>query len=100
MLPDIEDEATGRIGPGGTEIHVLDENWEALNVYLTCQHPMAVGMGGASQLPLAAQEVRAALELSGMSRKRWPAQAELIFDFGRHCAKARNDRNATAGKAR
>jgi len=94
------DAATGRMRPGEKEIHVLEENWEGLMVFQCCQMAITSGMNGIKWLGVSALEVRAALELRGIPRKRWPELHDVIRDFSSHVAGFRNATAASEGRAK
>lgn len=68
------------------EVGVMRCNWETVDVYLSVQPEIAVGMGGAAPIGIAAREVHAALLIRAVPRKLWRRVSDgvrIMFDEAR-----------------
>lgn len=68
------------------EVGVMRCNWETVDVYLSVQPEIAVGMGGAAPIGIAAREVLAALLIRAVPRKLWRRVSDgvrIMFDEAR-----------------
>jgi hypothetical protein len=71
---------------------VLDENWEAVHVFLLCTQGWAVSLAGAHALGLSALEVDAACRLRRVPMKQRPTVSEQVMEMGRVAAEELNRR--------
>jgi hypothetical protein len=72
-----------------SEVGVMRCNWETVDVYLSVQPEIAVGMGGAAPIGIAAREVHAALLIRSVPRKLWRRVSDgvrIMFDEARASA--------------
>jgi L-fucose isomerase-like protein len=80
---------------GDAEIEVLEENWEAVQVFTRCRQDYAASMTGAFALGLNAREVEAACRLAGVALERWPEVSEHVMHMGCIAATELNKRKAS-----
>lgn len=71
------------------EVEVLACNWETVDVFLRCQQTIASGMS-ACFLGISCSEVRAALELGEVPRRRWRRISAGVQQMGRIAASVLN----------
>lgn len=71
------------------ELDVLEENWEAVSVFLHCQQTWVVGMGTFA-IGISAQEVRAAAD--GLAISLSAERFGYVIEMGRIAAEALNGR--------
>ena len=74
------------------EIEVLEENWDAVQVFSRCRQHYAVGMAGAFALGFHAQEIESACRLAGIAPDRWPEVSEQVHHMAGVAATALNQR--------
>lgn len=75
-------------------VRVLACNWQSVEIFRRCQQTVA-GMSGVCT-GFAAQEVRAALELLGISRRRWPSLFDDVLYMGSVAANEINRKTSPA----
>lgn len=75
-------------------VKVLACNWTAVRVFRRCQQSIA-GLSGVC-MGFSAQEVRAALELLGIRRKRWPSVFDDVLYMGSVAANTMNRKTSPA----
>lgn len=71
---------------------MLEENWEAVQVFRFCRQCWLGGFGGAYALGFSALELDAACRLAGIEESRLPLIAEQVRDMGDVAANALNER--------
>lgn len=76
------------------EIEVLEENWDAVQVFLRCTQLYSTSMAGACALGLTAMEIEAACRLCTVPRSTWPEVSMDVLHMGRIAAEALNRRQA------
>lgn len=75
-------------------MEVLEENWQAVHVFMLCKQSWAVGLAGAFALGITALEIDAACRLKRVSSNRWPKTSEYVDEMGRIAAEELNKRKA------
>lgn len=78
---------------GALEVEVLEENWDAVQVFTRCRQDYAAGMTGAFALGLNAREIEAGCRLAGIAPQRWPEVSEHVLHMGGVAAAELNQRN-------
>ena len=81
--------------PEGTrvlEVEVLDENWDAVQVFIRCRQEYVAGMNGAFAIGFNAREVEAGCRLAGVRRARWPEISEDVLAMAGVAAEVLNAR--------
>jgi hypothetical protein len=71
---------------------VLEENWDAVQVFQRCSQQYAVGLRGATALGFSAAEVVSACRLYRLATRRWPEISDQVFEMSRIAARVFNDR--------
>lgn len=81
--PDLED---------STEVEVLEENWDAVQVFIRCRQEYVADMAGAFALGFNAREVESACRLAGIAPDRWPEVSTQAQQMGGIAANQLNQR--------
>lgn len=74
---------------------MLEENWDAVQVFIRCRQDYAVGMHGAFALGLTGREIEAGCRLAGIAADRWPVLSEHVQEMGTIAAREINARGAS-----
>lgn len=73
------------------EVEVLEENWDAAQVFGRCRQAYVVGMKGLVALGFTAVEIEAGCRLAGVRRHRWPEVSDHVLAMGRIAATSINE---------
>lgn len=71
---------------------MLEENWDAVQVFTRCRQDYIAGMTGAFALGFSGVEVQAGCRLAGLSRRAWPEVSEQVQQMGVIAANETNSR--------
>lgn len=73
---------------------MLEENWNAVQVFLRCAQGYLASMAGAWAMGFTAVEIESGCRLCAIAERDWPELSEQVRDMGRVAAEALNRRHA------
>lgn len=71
---------------------MLEENWDAVQVFSRCRQQYAVSMSGAFALGFNALEIEAGCRLVGVAPDQWPEISRHVQEMGATAAALLNER--------
>ena len=98
LMRQVEEEAPA--AAGNRVVEVWEIHMRALEVYQRCMQSVAAGGMAVVWLGISAQEVRAALAVSGTPRAAWAEVADDVQAMGLASAEWRNRQAEQAAKSR
>lgn len=71
---------------------MLEENWNAVQVFIRCRQDYATSMAGAFALGFTAREIESGCRLAAVAADEWPDVSEQVLHMGGVAAGALNER--------